>query len=104
MQSVVFFSPSILFGLYPEIKKAAFLPLPSLIETFLRRIVRLDSLRLNDHGRVGFLPVLTLRGDRSCHVARTQPESRSQRRQRCNQHGDDNLNDLLLCHRLHLLP
>ena len=65
---------------------------------FPTRIIRLDSLRLDDHGRVGFLPVLGLGGDGSCHVARTQLESRSQRRQCRNQHGDDNLNDLLLCH------
>ena len=65
---------------------------------FLARIVGLDRFGLDDHGRVGFLPVLGLGGDRSGDVARTQPESRSQRRQCRNQHGDDNLNDLLLCH------
>ena len=65
---------------------------------FLARVIRLDGLRLNDHGRVGFLPVLAFGGDRPCHIARTQPESRSQRRQCRNQHGDDNLNDLLLTH------
>ena len=36
---------------------------------FLRRIVGLDGLRLNDHGRVGFLPVLGLGGDGPCEVA-----------------------------------
>ena len=39
------------------------------LKALLRCIVGLDGLRLNDHGRVGFLPVLTLRGDRSCDVA-----------------------------------
>ena len=97
MRGVVF-SPSILFGLYPEIKKAAFLPLPSLIETFLARIVRFDGLGLNDHGRVGFLPVLGLGGDRSGDVTGTQSEGRSQCRQRSNQYRDDNLDDLFLVH------
>ena len=92
------FSPSISFGLYPDTKKAASLPLPSLINAFLARIVRLDSLRLNDHGRVGFLPVLGLGGDRSCHVARTQSERCSQRRQRCDQYGNDDFDDLLFGH------
>ena len=41
---------------------------------FLRSIVGLDGLRLNDYGRVGFLPVLAFGGDGSGHVARTQPQ------------------------------
>ena len=32
-------------------------------------VVTLDGLRLNDHARVGFLPVLGLGGDGPCHVA-----------------------------------
>ena len=65
---------------------------------FPTRIVGLDGLRLNHYTRVGFLLVLDFGGDRPCRMARTQSESRSQRRQCRNQHGDDNLNDLLLCH------
>ena len=64
----------------------------------LARIVRLDGLRLNDHARVSFLPVLALGGYRPRHVARTQTESRSQRRQCRDEHRDNNLNDLSLCH------
>ena len=84
----------------PDTKKAALLPLPSLINAFLARIVRLDSLRLNDHGRVGFLPVLTLRGDRSCHVARTQSKGSAECRERDDEHRDHDFNNLLLTHGL----
>ena len=64
----------------------------------LAGIVLLDRLRLNDARRVTFLPVLALRSHRPGHVARTQSERGSQRRQRSYQHGDDNLNDLFLGH------
>ena len=41
---------------------------------FLRRIVSLDGLRLDDDTRVTPLVVLTLVGNRSRHVAALQPE------------------------------
>ena len=69
----------------------------------LRSVVGLDSLRHYRARGVSVLEVLTLRRDRPCHVARTQSEGRSQRRQRRYQHRDDNLKDLLPGHTLKLL-
>ena len=73
---------------------------PSLIDALFTCIVRLDGLRLDHTRRVAFLPAFRLSRNGSRHVAGTQPESRAQRRQRRNQYGDDDLNDLLLRHRL----
>ena len=39
------------------------------LEAFFRGVVGLDSFGLDDDGRVGFLPVLGLGGDRPCDVA-----------------------------------
>ena len=39
------------------------------LKALLRSVVGLDGFSLDDHARVGFLPVLTLGGDRSCDVA-----------------------------------
>lgn len=61
------------------------------LQHLLRCVVTLDGVGLNDHGRVGFLPVLGLGGDRSGVVALTQSEGGSQCRQHRNEHGDDDL-------------
>ena len=72
----------------------------SLCLQFLRRIVLFNRLRHDGTGRVASLVVLALRGDGPRHVAGTQSERRTQRRQRRYQHGDDDLNNLLPCHTL----
>ena len=61
-------------------------------------IVRLRGLRLNHDACVAALIVLRPVGHRPYHVARTQSERRPQCRQGCDQHGDDDLDNLLLAH------
>ena len=59
---------------------------------FLRSVIRLDGLRLDDHGRVGFLPVLAFGGDRSGHVALTDVQSN---RYTCHNRGGYGNNDFV---------
>ena len=61
-------------------------------------VVGLSGSCLNHDAGVAALVELALVGDGSHYVARTQPERRSQRRQRCYQHGDDDFSNLLLGH------
>ena len=64
----------------------------------LRRIIRLYRFCLNDDRGITALHVLTLRGDRSCHVARRQTQRyRQAGQQGCHSRGCDFV-DLLLCH------
>ena len=79
-------------------KKAASLPPSSLIDAFLARVIRLDRFGLDDHGCVGFLPVLAFGGDGSCHVARTQPESNRYACHNRRGYGNNDFVNLLLCH------
>ena len=65
---------------------------------FLRSIVGLDGLRLNDYGRVGFLPVLAFGGDGSGHAARTQPQRNRYACHNRRGYGNNDFVDLLLCH------
>ena len=61
-------------------------------------VVRLRGLRLDRDRRVATLVKLRPVGDRTYHVAGAQSERRSQCRQGCDQHGDDDLDNLLLGH------
>ena len=79
-------------------KKAALLPPSSLIEPLLRRVIRLDGLRLDDHAGVGFLPVLGLGGDGSCHVARTQPQRNRYACHNRRGYGNNDFVNLLFAH------
>ena len=79
-------------------KKAALLPPSSLIDAFLARIVGLDRFGLDDHGRVGFLPVLGLGGDRPCHVARTQPQRNRYACHNRRGYGNNDFVNLLFAH------
>ena len=65
---------------------------------FFTSIVRFDGLRLDDHTRVTLLQVLTLGRYGSRYVTARQSERGAQCRQRCDQHGDDDLDNLLLAH------
>ena len=79
-------------------KKAALLPPSSLIDAFLARVIRFDGLGLDDHTRVGFLPVLAFGGDRSCHVARTQPQRNRYACHNRRGYGNNDFVNLLLTH------
>ena len=79
-------------------KKAALLPPSSLIDAFLARIVGLDRFGLDDHGRVGFLPVLAFRGDGSGHVARTQPQRNRYACHNRRGYGNNDFVNLLFAH------
>ena len=79
-------------------KKAALLPPSSLIEPLLRRVIRLDRLGLDDHGRVGFLPVLAFGGDCSGDVARTQPQRNRYACHNCRGYGNNDFVNLLFAH------
>ena len=79
-------------------KKAALLPPSSLIDAFLARVIRFDGLGLDDHGRVGFLPVLAFGGDGSCHIARPQPQRNRDACHKRRGDGNNNFVDLLLSH------
>ena len=61
-------------------------------------VVTLDRLGLDDHGRVGFLPVLAFGGDCSGDVARTQPESNRYACHNRRGYGNNDFVNLLLCH------
>ena len=61
-------------------------------------IVTFYGAGLDDDGCVTFLVVLTLVRNRPYHVATRQTERRSECSQRCDQHGDDDLDNLLLAH------
>jgi len=63
-----------------------------------RCIVGLDRLGLDNDRRVGFLPVLTLGRHRPRHVTTRQSERGAQCRQCCDQHGDDDFDNLLPGH------
>ena len=59
-------------------KKAALLPLPSLIDAFLGCIVGFDGFGLDDGGGVSALVVLGLGGDGAGNVTGTEPEGGSE--------------------------
>ena len=63
-----------------------------------RRVVSLDRLGLDDDGCVTPLVVLALVRNRPRHVTTRQSERGAQCRQCCNQHGDDDFDNLLLTH------
>ena len=65
---------------------------------FFTSIVTFDGFRLDNDTRVASLVVLTLGRHRSGHVTTRQPERSAQCRQRSDQHGDDDLDNLLLTH------
>ena len=79
----------------------------------LRSIVGLDGFSLDDHGGVGFLPVLGLGGDGSGDVAGTKSEGCTKCRECGDEYGNNRFRtgagypcgwfDLLLSHGLHLL-
>ena len=79
-------------------KKAALLPPSLLIDAFLARVIRFDGLGLDDHTRVGFLPVLGLGGDRSGDVARTQPQRNRYACHNRRGYGNNDFVNLLLTH------
>ena len=61
-------------------------------------IVTLYGARLDDDARVALLVVLTLVRDRTYHVAARQSERGAQRRQRSDQHANNDLDNLLPGH------
>ena len=63
-----------------------------------RSVVRLRNACLDHHRRVAALVELGFVADGPHHIARTQPECRSQRRQCRDEHGDDDFDDLLFGH------
>ena len=80
------------------------IPWASLCLQLFARVVGLDRLSLDNHTRVGFLPVLGLGCHGSSDVTGCQPESRSKRCEGRYQHRDDDFNDLLLVHNISFLP
>ena len=65
---------------------------------FLGGIVGLDGAGLDDDGGVAFLPCLRAGGDATRDVAGTQSQPRRERRQRRNEHRDDDFQDFFTCH------
>jgi len=63
-----------------------------------RCVVGLDRFRLDDDRGVASLVVLTLGRHRSGHVTTRQSERGAQCRQRCDQHANNDLDNLLLTH------
>ena len=63
-----------------------------------RRVVTFSYFRLNHHGCVAALVELGFVGDGSYHVAGRKSEGSSECRERCDEHRDDNFNDLLFGH------
>ena len=65
-----------------------------------RRIVTFDGLCLDRDGGVSALEELRPIGDGAYNVAGTQSERRSECRERCNQHRQDDFDKLFLVHSL----